>query len=177
MCQKSQNATHKLLSMIPYPPKRSLKVATFFFFSCHIWLSNFFTLHWWEDTLSWLSVWLLFGLKKLNFQSNQNFLKYHIYFRNWLQRSLLHHVKFWLAFERLQPSTLLQVKCWPKVIYTSTQMYTHTHVIMKYVCTPTNPVNPHDLLGGIVIIMVLYGMQNAAWDKFNFEQICANCAH
>lgn len=48
----------------------------------------------------------------------------------------------------------------------------HTHVIMKYVWTPTSPVNPHDLLGGIVIMMVLCGMQNTACDEF-----CANCAH
>lgn len=76
-------------------------------------------------------------------------------------------------------------------MYVHTEMY--THVIMKYLWKPTNPVNLHVLLRGIVIMMVPYGMQNAACDKFSkqiwpkdvgsflslhcFEQNCANRKH
>ncbi len=99
----------------------------------HIVTTFCMTPFWAEKTKLWAQN------KKLNQKLNQNFLKYHIYFRNWIQRSLLRHVKFWLAFERLRPSTLLQVKCWPKVIYTSTQMYTHTrnHEICMYTHKPS----------------------------------------
>lgn len=166
MCQKSQNATHKLLSMIPYPPKRSLKVATFFFILSYLDVKLFYTTLVWGQIVTTFCMTPFWPKKTKLWAQNkkiyQNFLKYHIYFRNWTQRSLQHNVKFWQAFKRLRPSTLLQIKCWPKVIFKSTQMYTLTHVIMKYVCTPTNPVNPHGLLGGIVIMMVLYGMQSAA---------------
>lgn len=44
---------------------------------------------------------------------------------------------------------------------------THAYVIMKYVCTPTNPVNLHVMLKDIVILMVPYGIQNGACDKFS----------
>lgn len=73
-----------------------------------------------------------------------------------------------------------------------THRCTHAHVIMKYACTPTNPVNLHALLRGTVIMMVPYGIQIGACDKFSkqswpkdvasfflhcFEQNCANRKH